>query len=64
MTHYGKQAELNQLMRAWCSALARHSQFCQQLDPVTGDFTQRDPGGYSPAALVFLAFTRNLGSEL
>jgi hypothetical protein len=26
------------------------------MDPLTGDFTLDDPGGYSPAALVFLDF--------
>ena len=26
------------------------------MDPLTGDFTQTDPGGYSPAALVFFDF--------
>jgi hypothetical protein len=30
------------------------------MDPLTGDFTQPDPGGYSPAALVFLDFARRL----
>ncbi len=30
--------------------------FRQQLDPLTGEFTEDDPGGYSPAALVFFDF--------
>jgi len=30
--------------------------FRQQLDPRTGEFTQDDPGGYSPAALVLVDF--------
>jgi hypothetical protein len=30
------------------------------MDPLTGDFTQADPSGYSPAALVFLDFARRL----
>jgi hypothetical protein len=30
------------------------------MDPLTGEFTQADPSGYSPAALVFLDFTRRL----
>jgi hypothetical protein len=38
----------------------RHTEFRQQIDPLTGDFTQPDPGGYSPAALVFLDFARRL----
>jgi hypothetical protein len=27
---------------------------------MTGEFTQPDPGGYSPAALTFLDFARRL----
>jgi hypothetical protein len=30
------------------------------MDPLTGEFTQDDPGGYSPAALVFLEFAQRL----
>lgn len=61
MGHYGKQAELEQLMKQWCEAIMRHGEFRQQMDPVTGEFTQPDPGGYSPAALVFLSFAKRLG---
>jgi GH15 family glucan-1,4-alpha-glucosidase len=61
MTHYGKQAELEQLMRRWCAATMRKGEFRQQMDPMTGEFTQPDPGGYSPAALVFLSFAQRLG---
>jgi len=60
MSHYGKQAELNHLMRQWCNAIFRRGEFRQQMDPLTGDFTQPDPGGYSPAALVFLDFCNRL----
>ena len=60
MAHYGKQNELNHLMQQWCEAISRHTEFRQQMDPLTGDFTQADPSGYSPAALVFLDFTRRL----
>jgi hypothetical protein len=72
MTYYGKQAELAHLMLQWCSAIMRHAQeakdgpadlvklFRQQMDPLTGDFTQQDPGGYSPCALTFLDFARRL----
>ncbi len=63
MSHYGKQAELNHLMRQWCEAIMRHTEFRQQMDPQTGDFTQADPGGYSPAALTFLDFTRRLSKS-
>jgi hypothetical protein len=60
MAYYGKQAELTHLMQQWCSAIMRHNEFRQQMDPLTGDFTQPDPGGYSPAALTFLDFARRL----
>lgn len=60
MEHYGKRAELNHLMQQWCEAIMRHTEFRQQMDPLTGDFTQADPSGYSPAALVFLDFARRL----
>ncbi|WP_216845136.1 alpha-L-rhamnosidase [Granulicella sp. S156] len=63
MVHYGKQVELNELMRQWCAAIMRHTEFRQQIDPQTGDFTQPDPGGYSPAALVFLDFSNRLGKR-
>jgi hypothetical protein len=60
MIHYGKQAELNLLMQQWCQAIVRHMEFRQQVDPLTGEFTKPEPGGYSPAALVFLDFARRL----
>ena len=63
MAHYGKQTELVHLMRQWCEAILRHTEFRQQMDPQTGEFTQPDPGGYSPAALVFLSFAKKLGGE-
>jgi hypothetical protein len=61
MEHYGKTRELQRLMAAWCEAIVRAGSFCQQMDPETGVFTQPDPGGYSPSALVFLHFARRLG---
>ncbi|WP_334268649.1 MGH1-like glycoside hydrolase domain-containing protein [Edaphobacter sp. HDX4] len=61
MGYYGKDAELKQLMGKWCEAIMRHIEFRQQMDPETGDFTQADPSGYSPAALTFLEFARRLG---
>jgi hypothetical protein len=33
------------------------------MDPLTGEFTQNDPGGYSPCALTFLDFARRLSKE-
>lgn len=62
MSFYGKQVELNHLMLQWCEAISRHVEFRQQMDPLTGDFTQPDPGGYSPAALVYLDFIHRLGT--
>jgi hypothetical protein len=33
------------------------------MDPLTGDFTQADPSGYSPTALVFLEFAQQLSKS-
>jgi hypothetical protein len=60
MEHYGHAAAQRVLMQQWCEAIVRQDAFCQQLDPETGVFTQPDPGGYSPAALVYLAFAQRL----
>jgi hypothetical protein len=60
MPYYGKQTEMNHMMTQWCEAIMRHTEFRQQMDPMTGDFTQADPSGYSPAALVFLDYARRL----
>jgi hypothetical protein len=62
MPFYGKQAEMTYMMQQWCSAIMRHTEFRQQMDPLTGDFTQPDPGGYSPCALTFLDFARRLSN--
>lgn len=56
MEHYGKPADLAWMMSRWMDAITRRMEFCQQIDPLTGDFTQGSPGGYSPAALVFVDF--------
>src|SRR5271170_3813014 len=64
MPYYGKQAEMNHMMQQWCEAISRHTEFRQQMDPLTGDFTQADPSGYSPAALVFLEFARQLSKSV
>ena len=61
MEHYGKAREQRELMQAWCEAIVRANGFYQQMDPDTGVFTQPDPGGYSPCALVFLHFAERLG---
>lgn len=60
MGYYGKQDALNHLMSQWVEAISRHTEFRQQMDPLTGDFTQKDASGYSPAALVYLDFIDRL----
>jgi hypothetical protein len=60
MEYYGKRAEMNHLMTQWVEAISRHTEFRQQMDPDTGDFTQADPSGYSPAALTYLDFIHRL----
>ena len=62
MEHYGKRSELHHLMRQWVDALAASHGFRQQMDPISGAFTMADPGGYSPAALVYLDFVRRLAT--
>jgi hypothetical protein len=47
-------------MQQWTEAISRHTEFRQQMDPTTGDFTQADPSGYSPAALVYCDFIQRL----
>jgi hypothetical protein len=60
MEHYGKPADLAHLMQQWVTALLRAKDFRQQMDPLSGLFTEDDPPGYSPAALVFFDFTWRL----
>jgi hypothetical protein len=38
-------------MDRWCEATQHDPAFRQQIDPLTGNFTQGDMAGYSPAAL-------------
>ena len=58
--YYGKAAELSILMNRWCDAIQQDMNFLQQLDPMTGAFTQTEMKGYSPAALVMVDFTWRL----
>jgi hypothetical protein len=58
MSYYGKQSELKYVMQKWGEAIVRDGDFRQQLDPRTGEFTRPDPGGYSPAALLFLGLNQ------
>ena len=60
MEHYGKPAELAWMMQQWISAIQQAGAFRQQMDPMTGEFTRPDPGGYSPAALVLVDFVWRL----
>ncbi len=60
MPFYGKHAEFRYMMRQWVEAISRHTEFRQQMDPDTGDFTQADKSGYSPAALVYLDYIERL----
>jgi hypothetical protein len=57
---YGKPAQLAFLMDRWCEAIQRDPTFRQQIDPMTGNFTQEDLPAYSPAALVMVDFTWRL----
>jgi len=58
--HYGRSAEFATMMAAWCEAIQRDPSFRQQIDPVTGAFTQEDEPGYSPTALVMVDYSWRL----
>jgi len=58
--YYSKAAELSFLMSRWCDAILRDMTFRQQMDPITGEFTQADLPRYSPCALVMVDFTWRL----
>jgi hypothetical protein len=60
MDHYGRSAEFAHLMEQWCEALQRDTQFRQQVDPLTGVFTDGDLPNYSPACLLMYDFTWRL----
>lgn len=60
LDHYGRSAEFAQMMDRWCEAIQRDMSFRQQLDPLTGAFTQADAPGYSPCALVMMDYTWRL----
>ena len=60
MEHYGRTAEFAHLAGQWCEAMLRDGDFHQQMDPLSGEFSHQDPGGYSPAALVMMDFTWRL----
>ncbi len=60
MEFYGKHAEMGTMMQAWSEALIKDGTFRQQLDPMTGEFTDGGSKGYSPAALVLVEYTWRL----
>jgi hypothetical protein len=60
MDHYGRSAEFAHLMEQWCEAMQRDMSFRQQLDPLTGTFSEGDLPNYSPACLVLYDFTWRL----
>ena len=60
MEFYGKTVEMGQMMEAWTKALIADGTFRQQLDPMTGVFTEGGSKGYSPAALVLVDYTWRL----
>jgi hypothetical protein len=56
--HYGKQSDLEHLMRRWLEALLRADSFMQQMNPWTGEFSTSEE--YSPAMCVFIDFVDRL----
>jgi hypothetical protein len=58
--HYNRSAEFGTMMTAWCKAIVADPGMRQQLDPLTGRFTQEDAAGYSPCALVMVDYTWRL----
>ena len=58
--HYGRAAEFSVMMNHWCEAIQRDMTFRQQIDPLTGAFTQADAPKYSPCALVMMDYTWRL----
>jgi hypothetical protein len=48
------------MMQQWCDAIVRDPSFRQQLDPLTGEFTQSGSASYSPCALVLYDYTWRL----
>jgi hypothetical protein len=58
--HYGRAAEYGVLLNRWCEAIQRDMTFRQQIDPLSGAFTQEDTPNYSPCALVMMDATWRL----
>jgi hypothetical protein len=60
LDHYNRSAEFAVMMDGWCEAIQRDMTFRQQVDPLTGVFTQEDAPNYSPCALVMVDYTWRL----
>lgn len=60
MEYYKRPAEFAHMMQQWSEALQRDMSFRQQMDPLTGEFTQAGEPNYSPAALVMYDYTWRL----
>ena len=60
LDHYGRSAQFGTMMDAWCGAIQADPSMRQQLDPLTGAFTQADQAGYSPTALVMVDYSWRL----
>jgi hypothetical protein len=58
--HYDRSAEFSTMMDKWCMAIQRDMSFRQQIDPMSGVFTEGGLPNYSPAALVMMDFTWRL----
>lgn len=58
--HYNRSAEFSVMMDRWCEAIQRDMTFRQQIDPLSGAFTQEDAPKYSPCALVMMEYTWRL----
>ncbi|HEX5284723.1 MAG TPA: alpha-L-rhamnosidase [Bryocella sp.] len=58
--HYNRSAEFAHMMQQWCDAILHDPSFRQQVDPLTGVFTQSGSASYSPAALVLYDYTWRL----
>jgi len=57
--HYGRSSAFAGMMTQWCEAIMADMTFRQQIDPVSGAFSDGLPG-YSPAALVMIDYTWRL----
>ncbi|HEX7799459.1 MAG TPA: alpha-L-rhamnosidase [Asticcacaulis sp.] len=59
LDHYGRGSAFAQMMERWCEAIMADMTFRQQIDPLSGQFSDGLPG-YSPCALVMIDYTWRL----